>query len=136
MLYAVKCVDKFLIWLHRNKTCLTNALDGKFETYNCTILCVWCHLNWLLKLCVKYFFQLQISYFSYRLTYCCETVPVKHIMLEFFTTTGFIAYNVSSFFIGKLYMTKHFLWSFWYQNRCYLRNICLQSFEIHMLWWD
>lgn len=33
---------------------------------------------------LKYFFQLQISYFSYRLIYCCETVPIKHIMLEFF----------------------------------------------------
>lgn len=62
--------------------------------------------------CWSIFFSCKISYFSYRVTYCCETVPVKHIMLEFFTTTDFIAYNMSSFFLGRLYMTKNFLWLF------------------------
>jgi hypothetical protein len=35
-------------------------------------------------------------------------VPIKHAVLEFFTITDFIAYNMWSFFLGRLYMTKLF----------------------------
>ena len=65
-----------------------------------------------IKLAVKtvywsIYYQLQISYFSYRLTYFCVTVPVKHTVLQIFTTTDFIAYNMLSCFLSFL---SDFIW--------------------------